>query len=283
MVFDSLSEIRLLAQSQLRYRREIFALKQYFSTRDCTVLLLDDRSSEATGTWRAWPTGWSGSSSSRPVYGAQRRRLRVVKLRGVDFRGGYHDFAIVRGGLEVFPRLVAAEHHEPFAREPMSSRPARAGRAAGRGASTAGPARCCWARPAPASRPSPPRSRWPAPRAASRSPHYAFDESLATLLARSASLGLDVARHRDSGTIAIRQIDPAEVPPGQFAGPGAAAGRARPAPRLVIIDSLNGYLNAMPDEEFLILQLHELLTYLGQRGVVTAAHDGPARPGRHRR
>jgi circadian clock protein KaiC len=264
IVFDSLSEIRLLAQSQLRYRREIFALKQYFSTRDCTMMLIDDQSD---GHLESVAHGVIRLEQVAPVYGTQRRRLRVIKLRGVDFRGGYHDFAIRRGGLVVFPRLVAAEHQQPFSRERMATGlPELDALLAGgldRGTSTLflGPAGtgksalttqiavACAAR-------------------GERVVHYAFDESLATLQIRSDSLGLPVARYRQEGMITIRQVDPAEVPAGQFAGEVRLQVEASDA-RLVIIDSLNGFLNAMPEEEYLILQLHELLSYLGQRGIVT--------------
>jgi circadian clock protein KaiC len=268
VVFDSLSEIRLLAQSQLRYRREILALKQYFSNRSCTVLLLDDRTADAPdGHLQSLAHGVVRLEQLAPLYGAQRRRLRVVKLRGVDFRGGYHDFAVVRGGLEVFPRLVASEHHEPYDRGRMSSGVKEldamlvGGLDRGTSALFLGPA---------GTGKSAIATQF-AVAAAARGEHvvhYAFDESVATLLTRSAALGFDLESHRETGRIAIRQVDPAEVPPGQFIGQ-VRQQVERDGARLVVIDSLNGYLNAMPSEEFLILQLHELLSYLGQRGVLT--------------
>jgi circadian clock protein KaiC len=268
VVLDSLSEIRLLAQSPLRYRREILALKQYFSHRSCTVLLLDDRTSDAgEGHMLSLAHGAISLEQLAPLYGGQRRRLRVVKLRGVDFRGGYHDFAITRGGLKVFPRLVAAEHHEPFARETVSSGLAELDDLMGggpeRGSSLLflGPAGT--GKSALAS-----QFGLAAARRGEHVAHYTFDENLSTLLARSASLGLDLERERQSGRIAIRQIDPAEVPPGQFIDQVRTEVEQEKA-RLVIIDSLNGYLNAMPDEVYLVLQLHELFSYLGQRGVLT--------------
>jgi circadian clock protein KaiC len=268
VVFDSLSEIRLLAQSALRYRREVLALKQYFAGRSCTVLLLDDRTGEAAdGHLQSIAHGVITLEQLAPLYGGQRRRLRVVKLRGVDFRGGFHDFIIRRGGLQVFPRLVAADHNVDFDRKLVSSSlPALdtlLGGGLHRGTSTlligpAGTGKSALA------------SHW-AVSAAERGERvalYGFDETIPTLMARSSSLGLDVAGHAKAGRIAVRQIDPAEIPPGQFAADVSEEVERRGA-KMVIVDSLNGYLHAMPDEAFLVLQLHELLTYLGQRGIVT--------------
>ena len=268
-MFDSLSEIRLLAQSPLRYRREVLALKQYFAGRNCTVLLLDDLTgTRADGHLQSIAHGVVTLEKLVPLYGAQRRRLRIAKLRGVDFRGGYHDYVIERGGVVVFPRLVAAEHHHDFERGVASSGDGGAGRDAGRrsrprdqraaarpaGNGQVGAGHAVGARP-------------PRP-AARRSFIYAFDESIATMKARSKSLGIDLACARKAGRIVIRQIDPAEVPPGQLTHQVRQAVENDGA-RMVVIDSLNGYLQAMPDESFLVLQLHELLTYLGRQGVVS--------------
>jgi circadian clock protein KaiC len=268
VAFDSLSEIRLLAQTPLRFRREVLWLKQYFAGRSCTVLLLDDRSSDgADAHLQSIAHGVISLEQLAPLYGAQRRRVRVTKLRGVAFRGGYHDFNIERGGVRVFPRLVASEHPAQFRREPVSSGvpslDAMLGGGLDRGTSTLllGP---------PGTGKSALSSQWAA-QAAARGEHVAmfcFDESLATLRARSTSLGIDVAAHEEAGRILARQIDPAEVPPGEFSH-GVRDAVDRLGVRCVVIDSLNGYLNAMPDESFLVLQLHELLTYLGQQGVVT--------------
>jgi circadian clock protein KaiC len=268
VVLDSLSEIRLLAQSPLRYRREVLALKQYFAGRGCTVLLLDDRTS-ATGDshLQSIAHGVLSLDQLAPVYGAQRRRLRVVKLRGVSFRGGYHDFVIERGGLRVFPRLVASEHARPFERGTVSSGVApldtMLGGGLDRGTSTLllGPAGAGKSSLA---------AQW-AVAAANRGEHvaiYAFDESLPTMLARASSLGIDLTPHLDAGRITLRQVDPAEIPPGQFTE-NVRHSVETDGVRMVIIDSINGYMNAMPDESFLVLQLHELLSFLGQHGVVT--------------
>jgi circadian clock protein KaiC len=268
VVFDSLSEFRLLAQSPLRYRREVLALKQYFAGRRATVLLLDDRTS-ATGDSRLQSVAHGVLSLEQlaPLYGAQRRRLRVVKLRGVSFRGGYHDFVIETGGVRVFPRLVAAEHARSFERGPASSGVPELDRMLGggldRGTSTLllGPA---------GTGKSSIATQFTAAAAArgERVALYAFDESHGTFLARCDSLGINLRPHLDSGDVTLRQLDPAEVPPGQF-NDDVRQAVERDGARVVVIDSLNGYLNAMPDESYLVLQLHELLTFLGQHGVVT--------------
>lgn len=268
VVFDSLSELRLLAQNPLRYRRQILALKQFFTGRQCTVLLLDDRTSEVSDLQlQSLAHGVVSLEHLAPEYGAERRRLRVVKMRGLQFRGGYHDFRIRRGGLAVFPRLVAAEHHQPFLRDQVRSNVAALDALLGggleRGTSTLlmGPA---------GSGKSSIAAQY-AVGAAARGEHaaiFTFDESVGTLLARSAGLGLGLGEHVEAGRIRLRQVDPAELSPGEFTQQVRQSAEVDQA-RVVVIDSLNGYLNAMPEERFLTIQLHELLTFLGQQGVVT--------------
>jgi circadian clock protein KaiC len=268
VVLDSLSEIRLLAQSPLRYRREVLALKQYFSGRGATVLMLDDRTG-ATGDahLQSLAHGVLSLEQLSPLYGAHRRRLRVAKLRGVSFRGGYHDCEIRRGGLHVFPRLIASEHWRPFERGVVGSGvagiDAMLDGGLDRGTSTLllGPA---------GTGKSSIATLWASSMVArgERVAIYAFDESLATMAARAHSLGYNLRRHIDEGKVIARQVDPAEIPPGQFADEVREAVESQ-AVRCIIIDSLNGYLNAMPDESFLVLQLHELLTFLGQQGILT--------------
>lgn len=268
IVFDSLSELRLLAQNSLRYRRQILALKQFFAGRHCTVLLLDDRTSEGSDTQlQSIAHGVISLDQLAPVYGAERRRLRVMKYRGSKYRGGYHDFTIKRGGLVVYPRLVASEHRTDFERESMQSGitalDALLGGGPDRGTSTLlmGPAGCGKSTIAVQY----------AVAAAQRGDHaaiFAFDESAQTLKARTRSLGINIVEGRGPGQIDIQQIDPAEVSPGEFTHLVSDA-VDRDKACVVIIDSLNGYINAMPEERFLTVQLHELLTYLGRQGVIT--------------
>lgn len=266
VVIDSLSELRLLAQSGLRYRRQILALKQYFAGRHSTVLLLDDRTSE-TGDLQLQSIAHGVISMDQlvPLYGGDRRRLRAVKMRGVPIRGGYHDVKIEMAGLRVFPRLVAAEHHDQF--EPGSlpsgvpGLDALVGGGLPHGSSTLliGP---------PGVGKSVLAMTYAAAAAArgERAVVFGFDESRHIALARAQGLGLDV--DGQAGKIRLQQIDPAEMAPGEFIHHVRQAVDGDGA-RVVIIDSLNGYMNAMPEEQFLILQLHELLSHLGQRGIVT--------------
>jgi circadian clock protein KaiC len=268
VVFDSLSEMRLLAQNPLRYRRQILGLKQFFSGRRCTVLLLDDRTSEAADLQlHSLAHGVVTLEHLAPEYGSERRRLRVVKMRGRAFRGGYHDFVIRRGGLSIFPRLVAAEHRVAFPRKKITSDLAALDALVGGGLDRGASALLM----GPAGSGKSSIALQYAAAAARRGEHsavFVFDESLSTLLVRATGLGMDLAPLVETGRVSIQQVDPAELSPGEFACAVRAAVE-RDGARLVIIDSLNGYLNAMPDERFLTIQLHELLTYLGQRGVVT--------------
>lgn len=268
VVFDSLSEMRLLAQNSLRYRRQILALKHFFAGRKCTVLLLDDFSSdEGDLQLHSIAHGVIVLQQMALDYGGERRRLRVKKMRGIKFRGGYHDFVIETGGVKVFPRLVAAEHHKPFAGEPTpsgsSELDALLGGGLERGTSAllvggAGVGKSSIAVTYAVS----------AARRGERVAMYAFDEGLGTLFARAAALGVPLQEYVDKELITIQQIDPAEMAPGQFAQLVRDSVEKNNV-RVILIDSLNGYLNAMPDERFLVLQMHELLSYLNQLGVLT--------------
>jgi circadian clock protein KaiC len=272
IVLDSLSELRLVAQSSLRYRRQILALKQFFAGRDCTVLMLDDCSgSTADDQLESIAHGVISLEQLSNQYGAERRRLRVIKLRGVAFRGGFHDFAIRQGGLDVFPRLVAAEHHAEYvdADLPSGNAPLDAllggGLPVGTSTLMLGPAGsgkstiCTQFAVAAAER-------------GERTAMFVFDENIGTFRARSRKLGIAVDQHLGK-LLSVQQVDPAELSSGEFcaivrrAVDGTDAS-GKPA-KVVIVDSLNGYLNAMPEEKFLTAQLHELLAYLGQAGVVT--------------
>ncbi|MBV1799380.1 AAA family ATPase [Siccirubricoccus sp. G192] len=269
VVFDSLSEMRLLAQNSLRYRRQILALKHFFTSRACTVLMLDDMSSKSDDLQlHSIAHGVVLLEQIAVDYGAERRRLRVVKMRGMPFRGGFHDITIKTGGLEIYPRLVAAEHHTEFTGDLVPSGntalDAMLGGGLERGSSllllgAAGVGKSTLALTY-------------AIAAAGRGDHaviYAFDEGQGTITARARALGLPLQPALDAGLIRIQQVDPAELSPGEFTSLVRNAVEVDGA-RVVIIDSLNGYLNAMPDERFLILQMHELLSYLGQLGVLTA-------------
>ncbi len=268
VVFDSLSEMRLLAHDPLRFRRQILALKQYFAGQKSTVLLLDDKVADGRELQvQSIAHGVVALEHLAVEYGAERRRLRVVKLRGARFRGGYHDFNIETGGVVVFPRLVAAEHRQKFDKESVTSGvrelDALVGGGLDRGTSTLiiGPA---------GSGKSTLASQFAASAAerGERSAVFIFDEIRETYIGRAAGIGTDMQGYVDDGRITLQQVDPAELTPGEFAH-SVRRCVDRDGARVVIIDSLNGYLNAMPEERFLTIQMHELLTYLNQQGVVT--------------
>jgi circadian clock protein KaiC len=276
VVFDSLSELRLVAGNPLRYRRQILALKQYFSGQQCTALLLDDMTAtDQDPHVRSIAHGVLLLQLLSPEYGAERRRLRVIKYRGKDYRGGYHDYCIRRGGLEVFPRLVAAEHRggNSCARlasgvrelddllgggvEEGTSTLLVGG--AGTGKSTIA-AQFCTA----------------AAMRGQKSIVFMFDESPNTLFTRCRGVGIKLEEQVTSGMIKLVQVDPAELSPGELTSQIRKAVELDHV-KIVTIDSLNGYLNAMPEERFLVIQLHEILMYLAQQGVATlliGAHHG---------
>ena len=268
MVFDSLSEMRLLAQNSLRYRRQILALKQFFVGRACTVVLLDDRTAEGPDMQlHSIAHGVFSLEFKSPPYGQLRRELEIIKYRGSDFASGFHDFVIRTGGIRVFPRLVASDHMTDFRRALIPSGvrtlDALLGGGIERGTSTLliGPPGCGKSTIA----------MQYAAAAAERGDHavaFCFDETKGALLARSAGLGLRIVEGTGAGQIMIRQIDPVEISPGEFAHVVRASVEEHKA-RVVVIDSLNGYLNAMPHSNYLTAQLHELLSYLNNRGVAT--------------
>jgi circadian clock protein KaiC len=268
IVVDSLSELRLLAQSPLRYRRQILALKHFFSGRKSTVVLLDDLSSQQNDVQlHSIAHGVVLLEQLAIDYGAQRRRLRVVKMRGIDFKGGFHDFTIRHGGLQIYPRLVAAEHHVDFKPEFVSSGNAELDAILGGGLERGTNALLIGAAGVGKSSLALTYAMAAAVRG-ERTAIFAFDEGKGTMSARARTLGLPLDEGVSQGLIDIQQIDPAEMAPGEFANAVRRSVEIENA-RVVIIDSLNGYLNAMPDERFLILQMHELLAYLSQRGVLT--------------
>jgi circadian clock protein KaiC len=264
VVIDSCTELRLLAQSQLRFRRQLLALKDVLVKRGCTTLLIET-SAGGDPLLQSLVHGVVLLEQLAPLYGAARRRLRVVKLREVDFRGGFHDFALRRDGVVVFPRLVAAEHHESFPAQTLSSGIAEIDALLGggldRGTSTllVGPS---------GTGKSALATQY-ATAAAARGEKVAmfnFEEGLGTIYGRAAAIGCDLAAHVEAGRIRLTQIDPAELSPGEFVAVVRHAIEVDGA-QMIVVDSLNGYMHAMPEERFLTLQLHELLSYLRQRGV----------------
>jgi circadian clock protein KaiC len=268
VVFDSLAEMRLLAQNPLLFRRQILSLKQFFAGRRCTVLLLDAQSMPDQQDWQlqSLAHGVLAMETRTLEYGNDRRRLRMVKLRGVQPRGGYHEFAIERGGVRVLPRLVAAEHHTSAVRGSLPSGvPELDGLVGGgidRGTATllmgpSGSGKSTFAL----------RYATSAADRGERVAIFAFDERVQTIRTRVQGLDLGLLRHLESGMVSVRQIDPAEMGPGEFIQVVREAVHA--GARMVVVDSVNGYLNAMPEERVLAVQLHEMLSYLSQLGVST--------------
>jgi circadian clock protein KaiC len=275
-VLDSLSEIRLLAQSSLRYRRQILALKHYFARSGATVLMLDDLSSEANDqTMHSVAHGVIRLEELSPEYGAERRRLRVIKYRGQRYRGGNHDFVIETGGVRVFPRLVSAEYRTPFKRDLVPSRSAELNALLGggieRGSSTlilgpAGTGKSLLALDFVGA----------AVDRGECAAMFIFDEELGLLFERAKGLGFDLQKLVDSGKLLIEQVDAAELTPGELSERVRLCVEEKSA-RTVVIDSLNGFQAAMPEEQSLVLHMHELLQYLNRRGastILTVAQHG---------
>jgi len=268
IVLDSLSEIRLLAQSSLRYRRQILALKHYFARHGATVLMLDDLTTDTLDkTVHSVAHGVIRLEELTPDYGAERRRLRVVKYRAQPFRGGYHDFIIRTGGAQVFPRLVASEHRLNFKRGRVTSGISPLDRLLGggieQGSSTlilgpsgSGKSTLSWQFVAEAVRKG------------DKAAMFVFDEELGLLFDRAKPLGFDFEAMRASGKLCIAQLDAAELSPGEFAHAVRSAAADQQV-KAVVIDSLNGYQTSMPQENSLILHMHELIQYLNRTGVST--------------
>ncbi|MBS0447420.1 MAG: circadian clock protein KaiC [Proteobacteria bacterium] len=268
VVFDSLSELRLLAQDALRYRRQVLALKQYFAAHDTTVLMVDDLTGERPdGHLHSLCHGVITVSRRTLDYGAIRRRLEVQKLRGVDFRAGWHDFQIRTGGLVVYPRLVASDFHKPFVGEPVASGVAELDEML-----DGGPSRgTCTLVTGPAGSGKTNLGMQYVAAACARGERcaiYEFDERIGTLLARARDMGSDFEAYMKAGLLDVRQVDPAETSPGEFSSLVRNEVENHRA-RIVMIDSLAGYMAAMAQEQHLQLQMHELLAYLNQQGVVT--------------
>jgi circadian clock protein KaiC len=268
VVFDSLSELRMLAGNPLRYRRQILGLKRYFSGRNCTVLLLDDRTAEGHDLQlQSIAHGVIIMESAGREFGVKRRRLEIRKLRASRYREGFHDYAIETGGVVVYPRLVASEHVPGHQIKPLSSGTPQLDELLGGGLDSGtstllmGPAGCGKSTIAA-------RYAVAAAERGETAAIFTFDETLITFIHRCTGLGMDLGSHMRSGRIRMFQLDPAEIAPGQFVHQVRQLVEDTHT-TVLVIDSLNGFLNAMPGEQFLILQLHELLTYLDQQGVTT--------------
>lgn len=268
VVIDSLSEIRLLAQSSLRYRRQILSIKHYFARYDATVVLLDDLTTELLDkTVHSVAHGVIRLEELTPNYGAERRRLKISKYRGQRYRGGFHDFTIALGGINVFPRLVAAEHRQRYAATLNSSgipgldALLGGGLDSGSGTLILGPSGTGKSLVALVF----------AAQAVARGERvglFIFDEELGLLIDRMQKLGIDLAAMRDSGSLVIEQVDAAELSPGEFAHRVRRAVDEKQI-KTVVIDSINGYQAAMPEEKELVLHMHELLLYLNRHGAST--------------
>jgi circadian clock protein KaiC len=267
MVLDSLSELRLVAQSPLRYRRQVLSFKHHFAMGDCTLLLLDDQSGGHDAHVHSIVHGTITMQRVPLKFGINRRSLSVSKMRGSSFQEGNHDYLIKAGGITVFPRLVAVEHASDFKREVLPSGNSQLDQLVGGGLDTGtgtlfmGPA---------GSGKSTIAAMFSASAAARgrRVLYLAFDEMSSILVNRAREMNLPLDAAMQSGMLRIRQVDPAEVAPGELANQIMRAVNEEDV-GMVVLDSLNGYVNAMPQEEFLHLHLHELLTYLNGKGVIT--------------
>ena len=267
-VFDSLSDIKLLAGSPLRYRRQVLALKHYFSSKDCTVLFIDDMSDDTQdASLHSLVHGVVRLEQLTISYGAERRRLRVFKMRGRPFRGGYHDYVIRTGGLEIYPRLIAAEHNPGFEEQGtvesgVKDLDAMLKGGLDRGTSTLimGPSGCGKSTLA---------LQYVIAGLArdEKAVFISFDETRRNFFKRASGLHLSEPLEKAGERFNFQQVDPAEMSPGELSG--IVRSEVANGASIVVLDSLSGYQNAMPEEQFLLLQMHELLTYLNQQGVLT--------------
>ncbi|HVM38043.1 MAG TPA: ATPase domain-containing protein [Sphingomicrobium sp.] len=276
VVLDSLSEIRLLAQSSLRYRRQILALKHYFAKQNTTVLMLDDLTSEAHDkTVHSVAHGVITLEEMAREYGSERRRMRVVKYRGRKYRGGFHDFTINTGGVRVFPRLVSAEHRKSFGREPLPSNSAELNALLGGGVERGSSVLILGPAGTGKSLLTLTFAQGAAERG-ERAAMFVFDEEMGLLIDRARGLGIDLQQMVDERQLFLEQVDAAEMTPGEFSERVRLCVEEHQV-RTVIIDSLNGYQAAMPGENALVLHMHELLQYLNRHGVtsfLTVAQHG---------
>jgi len=266
IAFDSLSEMRLLAREPLRFRRQILALKQFFNGRDCTVILLDDKTApEGDLQLRSLAHGVILLEGIALEYGSERRRLQVTKVRGIKFRGGFHDYRILTGGVEVYPRVLQEEPRVNLTADNLRSGSGPLDELLGGGltcgtstlitgaAGTGKSVLCTQFARAELNR-------------GKRVLFYLFDERMTTFKLRAAALGMDMDTERESGQLTVTQVEPTELSPGEFARQVIRAVEGDKC-SMVIIDSINGYMQSMPEERFLPVQIHELLSFLSNHGV----------------
>jgi circadian clock protein KaiC len=268
VAFDSLSEIRLLSQGPLRFRRQVLALKHYFAQHNCTVVFLDDLTQMETDlSLHSLAHGVIRLDHKAQAYGAERRRLRVFKMRGRAFRGGFHDFIINRGGLQIFPRLVAASHPDDghdnaVAQSGLPELDELVGGGLDHGTTNLiiGPS---------GSGKSTLVLQFikAASERGEKTLVVSFDETERVFIRRARGLGVDVEKLQSEGLLTLRQVDPAEMSPGELAA--YVREQVDSGASIVVLDSLSGYQHAMADEQFMLLQMHELVTYLNQQGVLT--------------
>jgi circadian clock protein KaiC len=268
IVFDSISEMGMLAESSLRYRRQMLALKQFFAKKNCTVLLLDDLTSSPTDLQvQSIVHGVINLQKLHPEFGNERRRMNIVKLRGIEYMGGYHDYVIKKGGVEIFPRMISNNHESKVVLQRYSSNIVELDHLVG-GGLHAGTSTLFLGPAGTGKSTISMQYAYAAAQRGEKAILFSFEESILTLKSRTAALGMDIQKYIDNGMIKISKIDPAQLSPGEFSSQIRTA-VLKENFKVVVIDSLNGYLHAMPQEQFLTLQLHELLTFLSSQGVAT--------------
>lgn len=266
VVIDSLSEIRLIAREKSWYQRQLMMLKRFLEPRACTAILTDTVGEENT-VLKTIVHGVVEMTRNEPLYGPERRRLRIEKLRGHSFISGFHDYTIVRGGLSVFPRLISAQHRKEFIAETVGSGIVELdlfmGGGLDRGTCTLLQGSAGTGKSALAT-----QFAVAAAERGERSVVFCFDERISTFMQRARGLGMDIDTHIANGSITVNQVDPAELSAGEFSSIVAESVLEKDV-ALVILDSLNGYAYALPDERFLSVHLHELASLLSLQGVVT--------------
>lgn len=268
VVFDSISEMRMLAESSLRYRRQMLALKQFFASHDATVLLLDDLTTSPKDLQvQSIVHGVMNLQKLHPEFGNERRRLNIVKLRGIEYLGGFHDYIIKKGGVSVFPRMTSSNYEAKIIDKRYSSGIKELDNLLG-GGIDAGTSTLFLGPAGTGKSTLAAQYAYAAAERGEKAIIFAFEESISTLLMRTSAIGMDIQKHLDSGMMKVSKIDPAQLSPGEFADEIRTA-VLNDNFKVVSIDSLNGYLHAMPEEQFLTLQLHELLSFLAGQGVAT--------------